>query len=167
MATKSIFREFITTLEKHWKKEYPTLTPLTEARGRLPKASSFYAGMSRFSGQHVYLYFQHSCKAWEVGRFTINVVLTLDEEDPKMSIPKDSDSNFGDGYHRIGFLVGSKDKWWHLRQDQDSVLTDSWRPSTYENEELVICQAVDDVTRDVLSAMSVLDVPVKNSASRV
>jgi hypothetical protein len=133
----------------------------------LPKASTFYAGRSRFSGQHVHLYFQHSCKAWEVGRFTINVVLSLDEHDPQMGIPKSSDTHFGDGYHRIGFLVGSKDKWWHLKQDDEPILTECWRPSSYDDESLLLWQAVNDVTHDVISAMRVLDVPVENTATTV
>jgi hypothetical protein len=167
MANKSIFRAFMSNLRKRWKKELPSISPLTGARGRFPKASSFYAGKSGYSGQHVHLYFQHSCKAWEVGQFTINVVLSLDEHNPQMSIPKSSDPHFGDGYHRIGFLIGSKDKWWHLKQDGESILTESWRPSSYEDEHSVLSQAVDDVTRDIVSAMRVLDVPIENSTSTV
>src|ERR1700739_4665476 len=128
MAEKSIFREFITTLRKQWKKERASIRPLAEPRGKLPKASTFYAGVNRFSGQHVYLYFQHSCKSWEVGRFTINVVLSMDEQNPEMSRPDRPASHFGDSYHRIGHLVGTKDKWWHLRQDDDPIITEAHSP---------------------------------------
>jgi len=149
--------------------DYPSIRQVEEARNGLPKASTYYAGMSRYSGQHVYFNFQHSCKAWEVGSFTINVVLSLVKDSPQMKHPDQPASHFGDGYHRIGHLIGTKDKWWHLKQDQDDILSpkfiESWRPSSYENEDLVIDEAVSDVTRDVLSAMSLLDVPVEKTVS--
>jgi hypothetical protein len=162
MAEKSIFREFISTLRKKWKNEQASIRPLMEARGRLPKASTFYAGVSRFSGQHVYLYFQHSNKAWEVGRFTVNFVLSMDEQNPQWGIPKhEPASHFGDGSHRIGHLNGTKDKWWHLKQDDDPIITEAWRPSSYEKTDVILSEAVGDVTKDVLSALRLLDVPIE------
>jgi hypothetical protein len=169
MKKKSIFRGFITSLRRRWKKDYPSIRQLEQTHDQLPKASTFYAGMSRFSGQHVYLNFQHSDKAWEVGSFTINIVLSLDKQKPRMKHPDQPDSHFGDGYHRIGHLIGTKDKWWHLKHDEDDILSpefiESWRPSSYENTDLVVSEAVDAVTRDILSTMSLLDVPVEKSVS--
>lgn len=161
MAEKSIFREFIATLRKRWKNEHPSICPLTEACGRLPKASTFYAGVSRFSRQHVYLYFQHSSKAWNVGRFTINVVLSLDEQNPEMGLPDEPASHFGDGSHRIGHLIGTQDKWWHLKENGDPIISEAWRPSSYEKVDIILSEAVEDVTKDVLSALRLLDVPVE------
>lgn len=83
MTEKSIFREFIAALRRDWKKKVPLIRPLNEGRGNLPKASTFYAGCIKRSGQHVYLYFQHSSKAWQVGRFTINIVLSANENNPQ------------------------------------------------------------------------------------
>ncbi|MGC9943719.1 MAG: hypothetical protein ABSE48_17980 [Verrucomicrobiota bacterium] len=71
----------------------------------------------------------------------------------------------GEGSHRIGHLLGPKDKWWHLKQDDDSILTQAWRPSSYENTDVVISEAVGNVTSDVLAAMKLLDVPVKAETS--
>ena len=162
MAGKSMFHEFIATLRKRWKKEHLSIRPLTEARGRLPKASTFYAGVSRFSRQHVYLCFQHSNKAWQVGRFTINFVLSMDEQNPQWGIPKcEPASHFGDGSHRIGHLIGTKDKWWHLKQDDAPIITEAWRPSSYEKVDVILSEAVEDVTKDVLSALRLLDVPIE------
>jgi hypothetical protein len=156
MATKSIFREFIAILRRRWKKDAPYIRPLSESRGRLPKASTFYAGAIKRSGQHIYLYFQHSSMAWEVGQFTINVVLSADEYSPLMDTGNRCGSSLSDGYYRIGGLIGTKDKWWHLKQDDDPIVTLAWRPSSYGDREVVLSEAVEDVTRDVLSVLSML-----------
>jgi hypothetical protein len=161
MTRKSIFRDFIAALRKRWKTEYPFIRSIDEARGMLPKASTFYAGVIKDTGIHVFLNFQHSCKSWEVGQFTINVVLSSDEYNPKVGMATCSALDLGEGSHRIGHLLGPKDKWWHLKQDDDGILTQTWRPSNYENADEVISEAVDDVTRDVLSAMTLLDVPME------
>jgi hypothetical protein len=158
MAQKSVFREFMAALKKHWKEEVPFIRPVSETLGQLPKASTFYAGATSRSGQHVYLYFQHSSKAWQVGQFTINVVLATDANNPQMAMGNRSGQDFGDGYYRIGYLVGKKDKWWHLKADDDPILTQVWRPSSYDNLAVVLSGAVDDVTRDVQWAMQLLGV---------
>src|SRR5262249_52843279 len=83
MAKSSIYRSFMKALCQHCRSAYPFIRPLTESRGRMmPKASTFYAGVARPSGLHVFLNFQHSAYAWQVGRFTINVVLAEDERNP-------------------------------------------------------------------------------------
>ena len=156
MAKKSIFREFIATLRKRWKKELPFIQPLTEARLGWPKASTFYAGIIKRSGQHVYLNFQHSDKAWQVGQFTINVTLAAEGHKPLQFLGAGRGPDFKDGFYRIGHFVGEKDKWWHLKQDDDPILTQPWRPSNYQNWELVLSEAVNDVTHDVLSTLRLL-----------
>jgi len=160
MEKKSLFREFIASLGKRWKAEHPSIRPLVEARGGLPKASTFYAGMINGSGKHVYLNFQHSSKSWEVGRFTINIVLSSDELNPDLySQGEWTGSDFKDGSYRIGHLIGKKDKWWHLKPDDDPVLADAWRPTSYAKPESVIFEAVDNVTSDVLHTLKLLKVP--------
>lgn len=158
MAQKSLFRGFMAAVSKRWKKEMPSVQPLDDSLNQLPKASTFYAGPMKRSGQHVFLYFQHSPKAWQVGRFTINVVLSADKQNPQMAIGKRSGADFADGYYRIGFLVGKKDKWWHLNQDDPPIISAAWRPLSYDDPETVLSEAVADVTRDVLSIMRLLDV---------
>ena len=160
MEKKSLFREFIASLRKRWKAEHPSIRPLAEARGRLPKASTFYAGVINGSDKHVYLNFQHSSKSWEVGRFTINIVLSSDELNPDLYFQGEwTGSDFKDGSYRIGHLIGEKDKWWHLKQDDDSVLTEAWRPTSYEKSASVISEAIDNVTSDVLRTLTLLKMP--------
>ena len=165
MAKKSVFRDFTAALRKQWKKDYPSIRPIEKPFGTFPKASTFYVGMIKDTNMHVFLNFQHSCKSLGVGRFTINVVLSSDENNPTAGHGTRSALDLAEGYHRIGFLVGSKDKWWHLKQDGDPILTQAWRPSSYENTDEVILEAIDDVTRDVLSTLRLLDVPVKSETS--
>jgi hypothetical protein len=162
MAEKSIFREFIAILRKEWKEEHSSIRPLTEARGNLPKASTFYAGVTEQSNLHVHLNFQHNSKSWWVGRFTINVVLSADEHNPMMGHSgEESGPPFGIGSYRIGHLIGTKDKWWHLKQDDDPIITEAWRPSSYQNVEVILSEAADNVTKDVLSALKLVGVPVE------
>lgn len=137
--------------------------PLNELRGNLAKASTFYAGKIEESGLHVFLNFQHSDKSWEVGRFTINIVLSADEQNLRMISGDRSGSNYGQGWHRVGHLVGSeKDKWWHLKREEDPAddfdMVVAWRPSSYDDPAVVIAEAVEDVTRDVFLALKKMNV---------
>jgi hypothetical protein len=93
-----------------------------------------------------------------VGRFTINVVVALDAKNPGMANGVRSGSDFRDGYYRIGFLIGKKDKWWHLKADEDSILTQVWRPSSYDNFDFVLSEAIDDVSGDVLATLHLLGI---------
>ena len=127
-------------------------------------ASTFYAGIAKASGFHIYLSFQHSSKAWEVGRFTLNVILANDAERPNSSGIADrakDNSSFAEGPHRIGFIVGSRDKWWHLKDDGTPIGSIAWRPSNYSDFDVVVREAVEDVSRDVVVALGVLNVAAR------
>jgi hypothetical protein len=161
MAKPSAFRDFIAVLRKHWRTDCPFILQPEAGCGSLPKASTFYAGIARPDQMHVYLYFQHSSKSWEVGQFTINVVFSKDEKPPSLSHlcwTFEDCKTLGEGYVRIGRLVGSRDKWWHLKHDKSSVITEAWRPSSYASQDIVLQEAAEDVTRDVLSALRKLGV---------
>ena len=55
-----------------------------------------------------------------------------------------------EGSHRIGRLVGGKDKWWHLnRYRRPPIGIEAWRPSSYDDYDTVLREAVADVNRDV------------------
>lgn len=86
----------------------------------MPKASTFYAGVSESSGSHIFFNFQHSSKSWEVGQFTINVIVSSSEKPKRLRhevmIPEDARS-IREGTYRIGPLLGGKDKWWRLKKD--------------------------------------------------
>jgi hypothetical protein len=178
-----VFREFIAAIRKAWRTQMPVIHPikksLTSQHGPdLPKSSTFYAGRSSESGLHVFIHFQHSPKAWQVGQFTINIVLSNREGAPEawaeVSPPADEKSGAerrkmhesfrAEGDYRIGPLLGRKDKWWHLKRDADSIATEAWRPTSYENPELVIAEAITDVIRDLRSVFQKLGVQPTSEA---
>jgi hypothetical protein len=162
MAKKSIYRDFIAALRKHWRAEFPFIRQCDEGCGSMPKASTFYAGITRPSGMHVFLYFQHNSKSWKVGQFTINVILSKDKRSPRHWGPSeraDDGSGLWEGPRRIGHLVGSKDKWWHLKDDAPATATQQWRPTSYSDTEVVLREAVEDVGQDVMMVLRNLGVP--------
>jgi hypothetical protein len=112
MAKRSVFRDFITALCKHWRAELPEVRPLGESLGpALPKASTFYAGVAQPLGLHVFGNFQHSPKAWEVGQFIVNVVLSRSEGAPPWpggSLVPEAGRPFTEGRYRIGPLLGRR-----------------------------------------------------------
>src|SRR5689334_4071716 len=84
MAKHSVFRNFIAALQAHWRSVLPNARPVEQSFGpTMPKASTFYAGFARPLGMHVFLRFQHSSKAWLVGSFTINIILSKREGAPE------------------------------------------------------------------------------------
>jgi hypothetical protein len=162
MAKRSLFRDFITALRSQWHTAYPFIRPLQEARGGMAKASTFYAGVAQPPGLHVFLNFQHSSKPWQVGQFTISIVLAKDPRNPRswgFAEEGEDGRRFGEGPHRIGLLRGKKDKWWHLKDDDPPIVTRAWRPSSYADPDVVVREAVEDVSRDVLAALRLLGVP--------
>ncbi|MFO0814670.1 MAG: hypothetical protein U0796_15725 [Gemmatales bacterium] len=160
MARRSVFRVFISTLRKQWKEELPHIQPMKESLGWImSKASTFHAGYSDKLGLHIFVNFQHSSKAWQVGQFTINLILSKEIGVPTgngMFIPADGVS-FTEGSYRLGHVLGKRfDKWWHLKHDDAQILGEEWRPSSYEDEVTVLKEAVADVTGDVCRALVML-----------
>jgi len=162
MANASIFRDFITALRERWRSELPEVRPVADAFGpAMPKASTFYAGFSRQLGMHLFLAFQHSSKSWEVGSFTVNVVLSKREGAPKSDggpFPPYDGAALTEGSYRIGHLLGRDDKWWLLTADSGPVGRVQWRAKSYCNRDAVLRTAADDVTRDVRAALAKLGV---------
>jgi hypothetical protein len=170
MARKSVFRNFIAALGRHWQTALPKVTRLTERHGSLPVASSFDAGLIPATGQRVYLWFQHSAKV--PGKFTVNIILATQGKDPRQwGFPEEvrPGEKFGDGPRRIADFLrdGRHDKWWQLRQEDMrleewrlqvglSPAEHDWRPASYDDEQEVIGFAVLDVTADVQTALTQL-----------
>ncbi|HYO09573.1 MAG TPA: hypothetical protein VER17_11430 [Tepidisphaeraceae bacterium] len=172
MAKRSVFRDFMTALKRHWRTALPGVEPLKAARGSLPMASTFDAGKVTGSEQRVYLCFQHNQKV--PGEFTVNVILAHDGEEPRYwGVHPDEvrpGETLGDGPRRISqFLPHVRhDKWWHLKRDEHyaefcrslghefKLPNDYWRPASYDDEQEVIRTAVLDVTRDVQSTLEQL-----------
>ena len=168
MARASVFRDFMTVLRTKWRAELPFVRPIDQPLEALPKASTFIAGVAQPSGLLVFLNFQHSDKAWEVGQFTVNVVLAQTERSARgwgvAEVPA-AGRPFGEGSYRIGWIVGNADKWWHLKKDRPPEFTQAWRPTSYDDPDAVLREAADDVTRDVLTVLRRVGVP--EAASQV
>lgn len=158
MVKRSVFRDFIAALRKRWREELPQVVQVDESLGpAMPKASTFYAGFSPRLGMHVFVNFQHSSKAWQVGQFTINMILSKRQGAPEgwggPFAPEDGVS-FTEGSYRISGVLGRhKDKWWHLKQDDPPLIAEAWRPISYKDDETVLTEAVADVTHDVREAL--------------
>ena len=168
MAKASVFRDFMAVLRKKWRAELPFIRPIDKPLEALPKASTFIAGVAQPSRLLVFLNFQHSNKAWEVGQFTINVVLARTEQSARgwgMDEVPAAGRPFGEGTYRIGWIVGTADKWWHLKKDRPSGFTLAWRPTSYDDRDTVLREAAEDVTRDVLTVLRRVGVP--EAASQV
>jgi hypothetical protein len=106
---------------------------------------------------HVFVNFQHSSKSWEVGRFTINIILSKREDAPEgcggPCAPNDGVS-FTEGSYRINGVLGRRyDKWWHLKADDAPIISEAWRPTSYDDETVLI-EAAADVTRDVCEVLA-------------
>ena len=160
MAKRSVFRDFVTAIRKHWQTELPDVRPVTDALGpQMPKASTLYAGVAQPANLHVFVNFQHSPKAWEVGCFTVNFLLVTDPESvPEILAPRYKSierERYREGSYRIGDLLGIHDKWWRLKGldpallEMDLLLGGSGKNEPFVSEKA----AVDDVTRDVRAAL--------------
>jgi hypothetical protein len=168
MTKRSVFRDFISALRAHWRSALPDVRLVAQSFGpTMPKASTFYAGFARPLEMHVFLNVQHSSNAWQVGSFTINVILSKREGAPEGQggpfAPRDGDS-FTEGSYRIGSLLAAKDKWWQLKADSSRVGMEQWRAESYRDEDAVLIAAVDDVTRDVRAILAKLGVEAGDTA---
>jgi hypothetical protein len=159
---RSAFRDLISAVRKHWRTALPSVRQVDEPLDALmSKASTFYAGWSPKLGLNVFINFQHSTKAWQVGQFTINLVLSQTMGAPKHQggpVVPENESGFTEGLYRIGSILGGKDKWWHLKDDETNLVTLAWRPKSYAAYEAILAEAVADVTRDVRLALEKLGV---------
>lgn len=165
ITKRSVFRDFIATLRTHWRLALPEMRPVGESIvPMMPKASTFYAGIADSLGMHVYVNFQHSSKAWQVGNFTINIFLSKREGAPEGyggPFPPGDGVSFTEGSYRIGPLLGGKDKWWQLKVDSGHVgMEHWWRASSYDDQDMVLSEAVRDVTHDVRAALTKIGVDI-------
>ena len=166
----------MTALKTHWRTALPTVKPLKERHGFLPKASSFEAGTIPVFNQRVFLQFQTTWK--EAGYFTINLVIADPEQEIHTVTQNTWDWKPGKkldhGAHRISHFLGRRhDKWWHLREVERggwgenpeswtalrlSLREGNWTAESYADETKVIESAVVDVTEDVKAVLSVVGV---------
>ncbi len=83
--------------------------------------------------------------SWRVGEFTINVHISSKyEPTSNFEVWKEDYDVFSDGYYRLPVALG-EDKWWCLNPTSLESTLSYWRPSSYESEEVIINEAIDDV----------------------
>jgi hypothetical protein len=164
VETPSLFTPFVRALRQHWKTRLPTLQELDRDLGpALPKDTSFLAGPT-FTGLTLYINLQPSSKPWQVGEFTVNLLLA----GPEGSFP-DTSAQVRDfkyppaGVYRIGIVLYRKDKWWHLAETDGSPLRLSWRATSYGDLDSVREEAVEDVTADVRRILDLMGVGATGS----
>lgn len=162
-SQRSVFRDFIAVLRTRWRDELPQVRPVEKGLGpTMPKASTFYAGFAPALGMHAFVNFQHSFNSWQVGQFTINIILSKREGAPDCwggPFAPDSGMPSTEGRYRISSILGrDRDKWWHLKRDHPPIVTDAWRPTSYDNSEAVMNEAAADVTQAVREALARLGV---------
>lgn len=174
VAKRSIFRDFIAALRRHWRSVLPSVLPVRVALGysasgngmSVPKASTFFAGYSPDLATYVFIMFDHSTKPWEVGRFRTMVILSHRENAPvvwhKPWYP--DDGVLTEGAYDVGLLIGRKiQSWWCLRKDGISFTEIEWKPASYDDPTQVIVEAVADVTRNVLAVLEQLKVQIADA----
>lgn len=170
MAKQSVYRDFIAALTKHWRVALPSIHPLDQSFGpAIPKASTFYAGTAQPLGLHVYVNFQHSTNSWQVGQFTINMILSQREGPPGRwagPFAPDDLASLTEGSYRISGILGRKgDKWWDLKGDGSPITSATWCATCYDDSDVVLRAAVADVTGDVQAALQRLGVVGSDSSN--
>ena len=151
--TKSVFQTFISEFARHLKTAYPFAQRLDKSFDvNIPKASSFYFGVSPMYGKHVIITFQHAPKSWDVGQFSINVHISevFAPAADNWNRWKDRYTTFGDGFYRLATAAGLPDLWWCLLPDAENRPRDTstghlWEPDSYDDPAAVIQQAVREV----------------------
>ncbi len=170
MSRQSIFRDFIGELQENWRDALPHVRKIKSGLGpTMPSASTFYAGFAPLLQMHVFVNFQHSTNAWQVGQFTINIILSGHDGPPKTNsgpfVPKDGRS-VAEGRYRTSSILGRhRDMWWHLKEDEPSTIFDIWRPSNYDDNQTVIAEAIVDATREVRAALAKLGVELPDHST--
>lgn len=150
-------------LHRQWRDALPHVSQIKAGLGpTMPSASTYYAGFTSLLQMHVFVNFQHSKHAWQIGQFTINVILSKYEGPPETNsgpfAPNDGLS-FSEGCYRTNIILGRhREKWWHLKDDEPRLTFETWRPSSYSDHQTVIDEAVVDATREVRESLMKLGV---------
>jgi hypothetical protein len=160
MAEKGMFVKFMSALKKHFKQKYPFVKQMDQSFDvSMPKSCTFYLGVSPIYQKHVILSFSHSTKPWRVGEVGVSVHISTDYAIAKNWNGRLEDFElFNDGLYTIPKVQTANShilriKYWCLKPTSTSRITDSvsddyteyWRPSSYDDDEIVINETIADV----------------------
>jgi len=146
-----VFPRFVKALRRDWAVRFSGITPMERSHGRaLPKTSTFSAGWEPPDGRRLFLNLQHHSKSWHVGCFTVNVVVALTDTPPDPA-PQPTEDFWRKraGWYRLGSLLHGDDKWWALLPTHPLPTRLSWEPRSYQDEDAVFREAIEDVSGDV------------------
>jgi hypothetical protein len=148
----SAFEKFNREFWKLMKIDYPFVARIDKAFcASIPKASSYYIGISPIYRKHVTISFQHSSKAWEIGELTINVNIGAEYGSvaaDNFNRWRERFKTFGDGFYRLAAAAEVGDKWWCLcprnpsYSSRDNSRGNYWEPSSYDSEDVVLQECV-------------------------
>jgi hypothetical protein len=147
---QSVFARFVAALRRAWLTRFPYIRPAPASAPGLPKSSTFLVGPIPGLTRQLLINIQQSSKAWEVGQLTCNLVIAETPESPPQALRWQDDwAARQEGRYRIGGVLYGKDKWWHLTDSQPSPLVISWTRGSFEDQEQVIREALEDLSGDV------------------
>jgi hypothetical protein len=154
---KRVFPRFVNHLADMWRTTLPGVIRLEVPMGPLmPKASTFYAGTGNPFEVHVFLNLQQNSKSWNIGQFTLNVLLSEGFGPPKQRLSQTAEFQNGrEGTYRAGSVLYAYDKWWCLLPaDEDR--RRRWRPTIFDDEAVVFREVTADLTADAMKLFRLL-----------
>lgn len=144
-----LYPRFIRRLTTVWRARHPGLRPVESALAPgLSKSSTFYAGAANRHARHLFINLQHNPKAWKAGQFTVNAVFSPVPGAPARWHTGTPLEDGPEGMYRVGTIVHGYDKWWCL-QLPEKPHRHHWVAASYDDEELVFLEAIEDVSRDL------------------
>lgn len=158
---RGVAPRFIRALARRWRRALPVLSPIIQAVGSLPKASTFVCGPEPLADRWVFLHLQHSHT--QPGRITINVLLSeaAMKPPPGRFLRRSEFDDRALGLYRIGTLLHGHDKWWVLVAAPGEPAESDWIAPSYGDEPRVFDAAAADITSDVRSLLSELRLPAE------
>ena len=166
MVGSSIYQQFLQAVWQRLKREHPYVKRFTETNPvTISKSASFLIGRSPTHDKCFILNFQYNAKPWGAGQFTINIVVCSDFSQIDSLPHFQNYARAESGTYRLGTECHGYDVWWCLKdrdrsfdgqmagilKNFDAAQADrkffdgKWRPSSFENPEVVIREALDDI----------------------
>lgn len=166
MASTSIYQQFLRAVRSRISRDYPYVKRFSEAIAEtIPKSSSFLFGRSPIYDKYVSLHFQHNARPWGAGQVTINVAIFRSFSKVGSLQHFRDYSSAEEGTYRLGAECRGHDVWWCLKDRDRSFdgqmkgilkgfdprvadqkfFDGKWRPSSFDDPEVVVREALDDI----------------------